>query len=77
MLKIRISKRELKNLYQGREGATNGDYSICPGDEEIPNGDLTLLRAMLEIFKDKAGEILFPDFLLFWRETRRLTRRTA
>ena len=62
MLKIRISKQELKNLYLGRDGAKQDEITVCSGDEDISNGDLTLLRAMLEVFKDKSGNMVVPEF---------------
>ena len=77
MLKIRISKKELKDLYLGRSTGDTGKTTVYQGEDNVPNGNMVLLRAMLEVFKDKSGGIVFPDFFFFWKDTRRLVREAA
>lgn len=62
MLKIKISKKELKNLYLDRSAGEARETTIYQGEDNVPDGNLVLLRAMLEIFKDKSGSMVVPEF---------------
>ena len=68
MLKIKISKNELKNLYlgksKGKDWVENTEYTTCEDDDKIPNAYLTLLKIMLDILKDNTASARLPDFIV-------------
>jgi len=68
MLKIKISKNELKNLYLGKstspEKGESTEYTTCEGDDKIPNAYLVLLKIMLDILKDNTASARLPDFIV-------------
>ncbi|MDD2502854.1 MAG: hypothetical protein PHV32_14320 [Eubacteriales bacterium] len=65
MLKIKISKNELKNLYLGKSTSPDkgeeAEYTTCEGDDKIPNAYLNLLKIMLDILKDNTASARLPD----------------
>jgi hypothetical protein len=70
MLKIKISKNELKNLYLGKstspDKGENTECTTCEDDDKIPNAYLVLLKIMIDILKDNTASARLPDFLVNW-----------